>query len=494
MMPQMKRLEELCWDNTWARLPSAFWSRVAPTPLQRPELIAWNPDAAALLDLDPVAPLRPEFLSAFNGDRLLSGMDPLAAIYAGHQFGQFVPQLGDGRAILLGEVLCADGERWDVQVKGAGRTPYSRDGDGRAVLRSAIREYLCGEAMHGLGIPTTRSLCLLGGADVVYRETLESGALLVRLAPSHLRFGSFELFHYRNQSAEVRQLCDYILARNFPDLQSEPKPYVAFYGEVVRRTAELIAAWQSVGFAHGVMNTDNMSILGLTLDYGPFGFLDEYDPARICNHSDHGGRYAFHRQPTIGMWNASCLGEALLSLISVEDARAALATYEPAFRRRYQEIMRAKLGLPGERADDAELTIDLMRALRTGRADYTRFFRALGSIRIIGESGDGALRETLAGDPSALNQWLVNYRARLAIEGGGDDAARKARMDAINPRYVLRNHLAQFAIEQALQRDYSEIDRLRRVLADPFTDRPEYDRYAASPSEEDRAIVVGCSS
>ncbi|MSP58791.1 MAG: YdiU family protein [Myxococcales bacterium] len=492
----MKRLEELHWDNTFARLPSVFYSLLAPTPLQRPELIAWSPDAAALLDLDPAEAQRPEVIAAFNGDRLLPGMEPLAAIYAGHQFGHFVSQLGDGRAILLGEVKNARGERWDVQVKGAGKTPFSRDGDGRAVLRSTLREYLCSEAMHGLGIPTTRALCILGGADDVYRETVESGALLVRLAPSHVRFGSFELFHHRGEPEQVRRLCEYVIERDFPHLAKTPdRPiaFVAFYEEVVRRTAGLIASWQAVGFEHGVMNTDNMSILGLTLDYGPFGFLDEYDPAWVSNHSDHRGRYAFHRQPSVGFWNASCLGEALLSLMTVDEARAALAAYEPAFLERHLLLMRGKLGLAEARDGDGELLLDLLRAMKAGRADYTRLFRALGRLRLEDDAGDAALRGTLAGASAALDAWLPSYRARLRDEGS-DDEARRARMDRVNPAHVLRNHLAQIAIDRALRRDYTEIERLRRALADPFTERPEFADYAAPPPDWSRDIVVSCSS
>ncbi|MEW6613804.1 MAG: protein adenylyltransferase SelO family protein, partial [Pseudomonadota bacterium] len=296
----MRPLEDLDFDNSFARLPEPFYSRVMPTPVPAPELLSYNETAAALLDLDPREAQRPEFVEYFSGNRPLPGSEPLAALYAGHQFGHYVPQLGDGRAILLGEVRNRAGERWELQLKGAGRTPYSRGGDGRAVLRSTIREYLCSEAMHGLGIPSTRALCIVGSELEVYRESVERGAVLLRLAPSHVRFGSFEVFFYRDQHAELKLLADYVIERHYPELADGDDRYVRFFQEVVLRTARLLAQWQAVGFAHGVMNTDNMSILGLTLDYGPFGFLDRYDPGFICNHSDHAGRYAFDRQPQIG--------------------------------------------------------------------------------------------------------------------------------------------------------------------------------------------------
>ncbi len=314
----MRTLEGLRFDNTYARLPDAFSARLAPTPFtSHPYLVSFNPDAASLIDLDPKEVQRPEFVQYFSGARMLAGAEPLAMLYAGHQFGHYVPQLGDGRAILLGEVRNDRGEKWDLHLKGAGQTPFSRHGDGRAVLRSSIREYLGGEAMQGLGIPTTRALCLVGSEDEVLREEgVESGAMLVRLAPSHVRFGSFEVFAHRRQMAHLKQLADYVIENHFSHLQGASDGYFSFFREVVQKTAELVAKWQAVGFAHGVLNTDNMSILGLTLDYGPFGFLDDYDAGLICNHSDRGGRYAFHRQPNIANWNLHALGEALLSLIS----------------------------------------------------------------------------------------------------------------------------------------------------------------------------------
>ncbi|HEY1403580.1 MAG TPA: YdiU family protein, partial [Pyrinomonadaceae bacterium] len=299
----MRKLNELPFDNTYARLPAAFYSKVSPTALIDPYLVSFNPAAAAVIDLDPREAERPEFVAYFGGGRTLPGAEPLAMLYAGHQFGSYVPQLGDGRAILLGEVRNARGAKWDLHLKGAGQTPYSRGFDGRAVLRSTIREYLCGEAMHALGIPSSRALCIVGSHEPVRRETVETAATLVRMAESHVRFGTFEVFYYRQQPDRVRELADYVIAHHFPELDGAEDKYRQFLIDVARRTARVIAKWQAVGFAHGVMNTDNMSIIGLTIDYGPFGFLDEYDAGFICNHSDYVGRYAFDQQPNVGLWN-----------------------------------------------------------------------------------------------------------------------------------------------------------------------------------------------
>ena len=298
----IRALDTLSFDNSYARLPEAFYAKLNPTPFGSPPyLVHANRAAADLIDLDPEQTARPEFAGLFGGSMLAPGMEPLAMLYSGHQFGVYVPQLGDGRAILLGEVKNDRGERWDLHLKGAGMTPFSRDGDGRAVLRSTIREYLCSEAMHRLGIPTTRALCIVGSDEKVYREQIETAATLVRMAPTHVRFGTFEIFYYRQQHEHLKVLADYVIDQFFAHLREADDKYARFFTEVVERTAKLIAQWQAVGWAHGVMNTDNMSILGITLDYGPFGFMDDYDAGFICNHSDHNGRYAFNQQPYIGL-------------------------------------------------------------------------------------------------------------------------------------------------------------------------------------------------
>jgi len=491
----LRKIEELQFHNTYARLPEVFHSRLAPTPFtQPPYLVSFNAAAAALIDLDPNEAARPEFADYFSGNRLLPGSDPLAMLYSGHQFGHYVPRLGDGRAILLGEVRNLQGEKWDLHLKGAGQTPYSRDGDGRAVLRSTIREYLCGEAMHGLGIPTTRGLCIVGSEEEVLREEgVETGAMLVRLAPSHVRFGSFEVFYYRELYDQLARLADYVIAGHFPHLAGAGDRYARFLTEVVVRTAHLMAKWQAVGFAHGVMNTDNMSILGVTLDYGPFGFLDGYNPGFICNHSDHGGRYAFHRQPDIGLWNLHALAQALLPLMTEEQAKEALAAYEPALVAHYTDLMRQKLGLEEWRPEDGDLLTGLLAIMQAGHVDYTRTFRSLGGVQSDPSSVSESLRDLFL-DRTACDAWVARYRERLRLEGGRD-AEREQRMARVNPKYVLRNYLVQVAIAQATEkRDFTEIDRLLDLLRDPFAERPDMERYAAPPPDWGRRIVVSCSS
>ncbi len=486
----MPTLEDLRFKNSFAGLPDA--SRpVLPTPLEDCHLVSFNAAAAELIDLDPAEAQRPEFLDFFSGRRVPPDSEPLAMLYAGHQFGVYVPQLGDGRAILLGEVSNNRGERWELQLKGSGLTPFSRQGDGRAVLRSTVREYLCSEAMHGLGIPTTRALCIVGSEEEVYRETVETGAMLLRMAPSHVRFGSFEVFFYRDQSDHIGRLADYVIEHHFPHLVSDADKYGRLLDEVTESTARLIAKWQAVGFTHGVMNTDNMSILGLTLDYGPFGFMDAYKPRFVCNHSDYSGRYAFDKQPRIGSWNLTCLAQALTPLMSVDRAKEALQQYGPAFARHFAELMNAKLGIGNHNERSAALVDELLEIMAANRVDYTRFFRALGSFKRDGENTQ--LRDMFL-DRAAFDAWSKVYGRNLAAENSDDDA-RKAAMDRVNPKYVLRNYLAQQAIERATaERDYSEIDRLLRLLQNPFDEQPDMEAYAAEPPDWAASIEVSCSS
>jgi len=489
----MRKLEELQFDNTYARLPAAFYSRVAPTALPDPYLVSFNAAAAELIDLAPQEAARPEFAEYFSGGRTLPGAEPLAMLYAGHQFGSYVPQLGDGRAILLGEVRNARGAKWDLHLKGAGPTPYSRGFDGRAVLRSSIREYLCGEAMHALGIPSSRALCIVGSDAPIRRETVETAATLVRMSESHVRFGTFEVFYYRKQHERVRELADYCIANHFPELAEAEDKYQQFLLEATRRTARLIARWQAFGFAHGVMNTDNMSVLGFTLDYGPFGFLDDYNAGFICNHSDYSGRYAFDQQPAVGLWNVSRLAQTLVSLMTVEEAMAALEVYQPEFAAHYGELMRAKLGLVEEFEGDAELLLSLLGLLEASAVDYTNFFRRLGNFRTAGDAPHDELRDMFV-EPQAFDAWAARYRARLHKEAS-DDAARKSRMDGVNPKYILRNYLAQNAISAAVERrDYTEIERLHALLSTPFAEQPEMDDYAAPPPDWGKRLSVSCSS
>jgi len=489
----MQKLEALNFDNTYARLPDAFYAPQPPTPMTDPYLVSFNHDAAKLIDLHPDEAQRPEFLEYFSGLRNLPGSSPLAMLYAGHQFGHFVPQLGDGRAILLGEVRNQSGEHWDLHLKGGGSTPFSRSGDGRAVLRSTIREYLCSEAMHGLGIPTSRALCIVGSDMEVYRESIETGATLVRLSPSHVRFGTFEVFFYRGQKEQVKILADYVINKHFPELAELEDKYPRFLREVVLRTARLMAKWQAVGFAHGVMNTDNMSILGITLDYGPYGFLDNYDHSFICNHSDHQGRYAFDQQPDIGAWNLTCLAQALTPLMSVEEAKEALSIYQSAFITHYIELMAAKLGLKKAGQEAVPLVTGLLDILHKNKVDYTLFFRALGDFKRLPAAQNAPLRDMFI-DREAFDQWATDYRAHLDRENN-DDAERKTRMNQANPKYILRNHLAHIAIIKATEeRDFSEIERLLNLLKNPYDEQPEMDQYASPPPDWASKIQVSCSS
>jgi uncharacterized protein YdiU (UPF0061 family) len=484
----------LQFDNSYARLGDSYFSRVLPEPAPEPYLVAFNPEAAALIGLRSEDAKDPEFLEVFSGKRQLPEMEPLAMLYSGHQFGVRVPRLGDGRAILLGQAVAPDPltgpKTWDLHLKGSGQTPYSRQGDGRAVLRSCIREYLCGEAMHGLGIPTTRSLCIVGSREPVQRERLEPRAQLVRMAPSHVRFGSFEYFFYRHhhepdvQKERLQRLADFVIREYYPelaDIPAGPDRYAAWLAEITVRTARLVAAWQSAGWAHGVLNTDNMSILGLTLDYGPFGFMDTFDLGFIPNHSDSSGRYSFGEQPRIGLWNLNQLAQAVLPLMDVPRALEALNRYEPEFHAESGRRLRAKLGLCEEREGaDAELLMDLYSAMSAEGLDHTLAFRGLS---------EGFLQ----GNGEASLAWNHKYQERLRAENR-DFAERRAAMNRVNPIYVLRNHLAQQAIEKAEHGDFSEIERLKRLLDFPFEERPGFEAYAAAPPQSARSIIVSCSS
>jgi uncharacterized protein YdiU (UPF0061 family) len=486
-------MNTLPFSNSFATLPQAFYSRVAPTPFEtKSKLIHFNTQAAALLGFDPAVQHDPQFVATFSGQQIPAGAEPIAMLYAGHQFGHYVSQLGDGRAILLGEITNPRGEKWEIQLKGSGQTPYSRGSDGRAVLRSSIREYLCSEAMHGLGIPTTRGLCLIGSDDEVHRERIETGAMLTRLAPSHVRFGSFEVFYYRDQYEHVRTLADYVITQHYPELADRPDRHLRFLQTVIERTARLLAQWQAVGFAHGVMNTDNMSILGLTLDYGPYGFMEAYEPGFICNHSDHHGRYAFDQQPQIGLFNLSCLAQALLPLLEIEAARAALETYQARFMEHYHNLMAQKLGFAQTDGEVERLLDELLAQMQASRTDYTLLFRALGDVPRDSNESVPALRNRFV-DRARFDRWLDGYRAHLRT-CAPDDATRRPVILATNPKFVLRNYLAQVAIDKAERGDYTEIEKLLTVLRTPFDEHPQRAHYAEpAPAWADN-IQVSCSS
>jgi uncharacterized protein YdiU (UPF0061 family) len=482
--PLGSTLEELRFTNSFAGLGEAFSERRPPSGIPGARLVATSLDAAALIDLRGGEETRPEFTALVSGNALVPGMEPVAALYGGHQFGYWAGQLGDGRAILLGEAQTARGPV-ELQIKGAGMTAFSRMGDGRAVVRSTVREFLCSEAMDALGIPTTRALAMAAGAEPVRRETIERAATVIRMAPSFVRFGSFEIFHYRKQTAEVRTLADYVIARFYPECGTGEDRYARFFGAVVERTARLMAAWQSVGFAHGVMNTDNFSILGLTLDYGPFGFLEAYEPGFICNHTDEGGRYAFERQPTIGLWNCYALAEALSSLIPRDALDAALARYEPAYRAAFLELHRAKLGLLEARDGDADLLLGLFELLAARRVDWTRFWRALSH-------GDAPALALLGEDETSL-AWFASYRERAAGDPRGAEA-RGAAMLAVNPKFVLRNWVAQEAIEACEAGDDGPVRALLAVVRSPYEEHPERDGWARPAPAKYAGLAVSCSS
>ena len=477
-------------EERFRRLPPHFFTSLPSERPGDPITVHGSASAAALIDLPPSAFAHPNFAQVFSGHAPLGGFAPYATVYAGHQFGVFVPQLGDGRALTIAELVNARGETWDVQLKGAGRTPYSRFADGRAVLRSSIREYLCSEAVAALGIPTTRALSVVATREGVARERMEPGAVVTRLAPSFVRFGHFEYFHHRGMHDDVRLLADHVIEGHFPHLAALPDRHAAWFGEIVARTADLMAAWQAAGFAHGVMNTDNMSILGLTIDYGPFGFLDAYDPGFICNHSDEGGRYAFERQPAIALWNLQALAAALTSLVPVETLRAALETYAGSFRTRMIALMAAKLGLGEPREGDPALIGALLNAMAKGRADYTLAFRRLAWIG--DPAGEAAWLDLFGPAVEEAEAWLSLYRMRVS----GDDAgARRARMNAVNPKYVLRNWLAETAIRAVEDEgDVATLDRIFRLLTSPFEEHPEDEMFAAPPPPALCGLEVSCSS
>lgn len=474
--------------SRFAALGNHFASPVSIEPLRAARWALHSPAAAALLGVDEATLLSDDNLRYCNGNTK-PAITPQAMVYSGHQFGHYNPRLGDGRAMLLGEIAHA-GQRYEIQLKGAGLTPYSRQGDGRAVLRSSLREFLCSEAMFGLGIPSTRALALIVSDEVVYRETSERGAMVLRVSPSHIRFGSFEYFFYTQQHDALQQLADFVIDQHYPEYHNTEQPYAAFFTEVVQRTARLMAQWQAVGFAHGVMNTDNMSILGETFDYGPFGFLDDYNPNFICNHSDYSGRYAFNQQPNIGLWNCNALAHALSPLIAVEQLREILQSYQPTIEQHYLQLMREKLGLTTIQESDNTLIGQLLALMQQSAVDYTLFFRRLCDFST--QTENPLLRDLLI-DRSAFDAWCAQYSARLQQEHS-DDTQRSAAIKRVNPKYILRNYLAQQAIDLAQQNDFSMAENLLRVLLSPFDEHPEFEHYANLPPEWGKHLEISCSS
>ncbi|MEJ2141967.1 MAG: YdiU family protein [Gammaproteobacteria bacterium] len=491
-------------NATYLSLGEDYFSIVLPAPFEtEARLVHFNEDAAKTIGLDKNAHKDPVFHRIISGQQTIENCIPFAMLYSGHQFGHYVKELGDGRAITLAEITNPHGkkchDKWELQLKGSGLTPYSREGDGRAILRSTIREYLCSEAMHGLGIPTTRALAIVTSYDKIIREQIEPGAILARVAPSHIRFGSFEVFFYRNQHEHVRILADHVLKHYYPELLSTTDPYRALLREVIKRTAKMIAQWQSVGFSHGVMNTDNMSILGLTIDYGPYGFMEAYNPGFICNSSDHHGRYAFDQQPDIGLFNISCLAQALLPLLDENPDNAQMIAiremkqYKHGYMRYYHDIMQKKLGLTSESDEDKSLLVDLLVMMKDERVDYTILFRQLCDFDSTDLSNNTKIRDLFL-QRERFDKWAVRYQQRLSKEDLAD-IERQAHMKQHNPKYILRNYLAENAIYQAqTNHDYSEVDKLFKILQKPFDEQPEYESYADFPPDWAQDISVSCSS
>jgi uncharacterized protein YdiU (UPF0061 family) len=464
------------FDDTFVRDLEGLYEPWRAVAVPEPRLVVLNEPLAAELGADPVALRAPEGVAVLVGNEVPAGTTPVAMAYSGHQFGGFSPRLGDGRALLVGEVLDGEGRRRDLHLKGSGRTPFARGGDGRAPLGPMLREYVIGEAMHALGIPTTRALSVVATGEKVVRETVQPGAVLARVAASHLRVGTFQYAAAYGDAALVRRLADYAIHRHHPAAAQAENPYLALMQAVVDVQAELIAQWMLVGFIHGVMNTDNMAISGETIDYGPCAFMDAYDPTTVFSSIDHGGRYAFGNQPLVAQWNLARLAEPLLPLIderteaAVAAATAVLESFTDRYESAWRRGMRAKLGLAGAQAQDADLIGDLLALMQEQRVDATTFFRALSaSVR-----GDDEPARARFADPTAFDAWAVAWRRRLTGEPEGVAAA----MDRVNPVYVPRNHLVDEALRAATDGDTAPLLQLVDVLARPFEQRPGLDAYA----------------
>lgn len=490
MPPSVKSLDGLVFNNRFARLGEAFSTEVLPEPIANPRLVVASESAMRLLDLAPSEADSPLFAELFAGHKLWADAKPLAMVYSGHQFGSYNPRLGDGRGLLLGEVVNNQGQSWDLHLKGAGKTPYSRMGDGRAVLRSSIREFLASEHLHALGIPSSRALCVTASDTPVWREREERAAMLLRLAPSHIRFGHFEYFHYTRQPEHLRELLEHVLNQHFADCKNHAEPYAALFRQVVERNAELIAYWQAYGFCHGVMNSDNMSILGITFDFGPYAFLDDFDAQHICNHSDDSGRYSFSNQVPIAYWNLAALAQALSGLVAVESLRESMALFLPLYQSHYLDLMRKRLGLISAEEKDGDLVERLLQLMQGSAIDYSRFFRQLGEQAP--EQAVQSLREELV-DLASFDRWAADYCARSASDEQGQ-AERREHMHAVNPKYILRNYLAQQAIEAAERGDYAPVRELHQVLSQPFAEQSEFARYAERPPTWGKHLEISCSS
>jgi len=485
------------FDNSYARDLEGFYVPWKGAEVPEPKMIRFNRELATQLGLDADGLDSEAGAAIFSGHTAPEGATPLAMAYAGHQFGGFSPQLGDGRALLLGEVIATDGGRRDIHLKGSGRTPFSRGGDGKAVLGPVLREYIIGEAMHALGVPTTRALAAVAtGEQIMRQDGQEPGAVLARVASSHLRVGTFQFFAARGETDRLRQLADYAIARHYPDLAGQPDRYLGLLKAVRDRQAALIAKWMLLGFVHGVMNTDNMTISGETIDYGPCAFIDGYDPATVFSSIDRNGRYAYGNQPKIAQWNLARLAETLLDLINPDDSEDAVRQagevingFPLVYEREWLTGVRAKLGLTREEPEDMELATGFLAVLETQNADFTRVFRSLS----LALSGDDSATRALLANPAGFDVWLPLWQARLVREEGSA-ADRAARMDRVNPVYIPRNHMVEAALASATKGDLKPFERLVEVLADPFTARNGLEVFALGAPSDFGAYTTYCGT
>ena len=489
------------FDNSFVTLSDRFYSRQAPTPVANPQIIKLNDALVEQLGLDAGYLHSSQGIAVLAGNHLPDGANPIAMAYAGHQFGHWVPQLGDGRAVLLGEVVDKDGQRFDLQLKGAGPTPYSRNGDGRAAIGPVIREYIVSEAMAALGVPTTRALSAVTTGEAVYRESALPGAVLTRVASSHIRVGTFQYFAARKDNDAIQQLTNYVIQRHYPDCAQAQSPALALLEAVIQQQANLVAQWQSIGFIHGVMNTDNASVAGITIDYGPCAFMDTYNPETVFSSIDHAARYAYQNQPGIAQWNMANFAQCLLPLINDDEQKALSAAQQaiddfPAhYEKVYLHIFRKKLGLANEQENDAALVTDLLNAMAAQQADFTNTFRALCNIcpgNANTEQNNASFFDQFAND-TAARDWLADWQHRLVNESA-QPADSVALMKASNPAYIPRNHKVEAALAAAQQHDYNPTHELVEVLSAPYLLQEKYADYTTPPSSDERVLATFCGT
>ena len=491
----MRKITNLRFENAYAELPSEFYQKKDPVPFESPHVVAFNENLADELGIDSGEKQNPLLAEYLCGKKPLAGADPLAMYYAGWQFGVYNPHLGDGRALLLGQIIDESNRRWDLHLKGCGTTKFSRGFDGRATLRSSIREYLGSEALHHLGIPSTRALCVVGSTEKIDRETKEPAAMMLRVAETHVRFGSFEGFYHRGEPENVRTLADYVIACHYPEIPRQTEEgYGLFLSATAEKTASTIAKWQAFGFTHGVMNTDNMSVTGLTIDYGPYGFLETFDRDHVSNHSDHFGRYSYGNQPAIARWNLEKFTKCLDGIVGEEQALNVIETYNKAFSESYRELMLRKFGFEKEKKESLRFIEKTLGMLAEFETDYHIFLRNISDVRRDGSLGENPWLLELSETSERWQQWFREYAGELR-ENSFSDSERKKRMDSANPKYILRNHIMETAIREALEQgDYSEIEKVRRIFENPFSDQPGCESYAADSPEWAKNLIVSCLS